>query len=79
MSEVKEIGCNTGKQLVDRIRFQRKQVSRRKKMKKIMKDYNIAGTGIFKLWERNEELRVFMKVDSVGVAVERKSSVGYCH
>lgn len=79
MSEVKEIRCIIGKQLVDRIRFQRKQVSRRKKMKNIMKDYKIGGTGIFKLWESNEELRVFMKVDSVGVAVERKRSVGYCH
>lgn len=79
MSEVEEIRCIIGKQLVDRIRFQRKQVSRRKKMKKIMKDYKIGGRGIFKLWERNEELRFFMKVDSVGVAVERKRSVGYCH
>lgn len=59
-SEVKQIKYIIGKELVERITFQGKQVSRRKKLKKIMKHYKNGGTGIFKLWERKEELRGFM-------------------
>lgn len=79
MSKVTRIKYIIGNKLVARIRFQGKQVSRRKKIKKVMKDCKISGTGIFKLWERNEELRFFMSVDSAGVAVERKRLVGYYH
>jgi len=48
MSEVTQIKHISGKQLADRIRFQGKQVGRRKKIKKIMKHYKIHGTGIVK-------------------------------